>query len=160
MMKTCLIFITLLLFCISFKICGQDNGALRVARTSFSSAERNYNNSRYQDALQEFIIVVNTIPVDIDSRRHLEKRMEALNYIIEISFYKYINIERGCEYLELFLNNMDLIRNSDILRPSQRLDLLRQEQEYRADYFPRCENYRKSEDNIDKFRQLFDEEFN
>ncbi len=85
--------------------------------------------------------------------------MESLNYIIEISFYKYVDIARGCEFLELFLNDMDMIRNSEVLRPSQQMNLLRQEQEYIADYFPRCENYRDSDENTNQFRQLFDEEF-
>ena len=55
--------------------------------------------------------------------------MESLNYIIEISFYKYVDIARGCEFLELFLNDMDMIRNSEVLSPSQQMNLLRQEQE-------------------------------
>lgn len=158
-MNKYVIFIILFLFCFSMKLKGQDNGALRVARTSFSSAERNYDNGHYNNALQEFIIVVNSIPVHTDSRRHLEMRMESLIYIIDICFYKHVNIERGCEYLELFLNDMNGIRNSEVLRASQRLELLRKEQEYRADYISRCESYHKSDDNIDKFRQLFDEEF-
>lgn len=158
-MKTFFSILIICLLCFAPKLNGQDNGALRVARTSFSSAERNYNNGRYKNALQEFKIVVNSIPVETDSRRHLEMRMDALNYIIEISFYKYVNIETGCQYVQLFLSDIDKIRNSDVLRPSQLLDLLRQEQEYHADFIPRCESYQESGEDIDRFRQLFDEQF-
>lgn len=158
-MRTFFVMLVFCLFCFPTKLNGQDNGALRIARTSFNSAERNYNNNRYKDALQEFRIVVDNIPVGNDSRRHLEMRMEALNFIIEICFYKHVNIEQGCQYLELFLSDMDVIRNSEVLRPSQRLDLLRKEQEYRTDYLPRCESYRESDQDIDRFRRLFDEQF-
>ncbi len=92
----------------------QDNRALRAARMSFNDAETNYNRGNYQEAAREFTIVVNTIPTGIDSRRHLQRRLESLIYLVDIHFYKHVNIDQACEYLNMYYREMNLIRNDGI----------------------------------------------
>ncbi len=137
----------------------QDSGALRMVRMSFSSAESNYKAGNYEQALQEFKIVVNTVPVSVDSRRYLEMRLDAILYIIDIYFYKHVNLSQGCEFLNLYLEDMNAIRRGEVLRAGQRLEYFSKEQEFIANYVRRCENYQKTDEDMDNFRRRFEEEF-
>lgn len=146
------------LFAVPEIVHSQDISLLRASRRSFSSAKDNYKNGNYQKAIQEYQIVINTIPANIDSRGDLSNRLESLVDLIEIYSYKYVDLSKACEYIETFNNDMNIVRARGVLRASQLLDFQRKEQEYKADYLPKCDNYKKSGDDMNRFRETFEEE--
>ena len=154
----------ILLLMISFlavpeMIYSQNSSVLRASRRSFSAAQNNYKDGNYEQAIREYKIVINTIPANIDSRGDLTNRLESLIDIIDIYFSKYVNITKACEYVEIYKQDMNVVRTSGVLRTGQMLEFQQKEQEYISDYMPKCESYEKSGDDMDRFRRDFDEEF-
>lgn len=139
-------------------IYSQDKRAIRAAEMSFSSAEKDYKKGNYQEAAQKFDIVVNTIPAAIESRKHVEMRLDALINLIDIRFYKSVNITQACEYLGLYESTMNTIRNSGVLRSTDLLKYLKQQQEYAKKEATQCAGYERVDSDMDKFRKKFDKE--
>ncbi len=146
------------LFIIPVMVYSQDGRALRASRNSFSSAQDNYNKGNYQQAIREYKIVVNTVPANIDSRRDLTNRLESLIDLIDIYFYKHVNISKACEYVHIYNRDMNTIRGSGVLRAYRLLEFQKKEQEYVDKYMPKCKTYEHIDDDMDKFRRKFDEE--
>jgi outer membrane protein assembly factor BamD (BamD/ComL family) len=136
----------------------QDKRALRAAEMSYSSAESDFKNGKYAEALQKYDIVVNTIPASIPSRKHLEMRLESIIKLIDIRFYKSVNITQACEYLDEYNNTMSIIKNSGVLKSSDLLGYLKKEQEYAKKEATQCAGYERIGKDMDKFRKKFDEE--
>lgn len=158
MKKAAVLSVIMMLLIVSEGI-AQDSRALRAARMSFNSAERNYNRGNYQEAAREFEIVINTIPANTDSRRHLEMRLESLIAMVDIYFYRFINITNACQYMNMFFDNMNTIRNSGMLRASSLRDFQRKEQEFRSEHATKCDSYQNIERDMEEFRKRFEEEF-
>jgi hypothetical protein len=137
----------------------QDSRTLRAARAAFSSAENNYKRGNHNLASQEYEIVINTIPASADSRRNLEMRLESLIKLVDIYFYKTPNINNACDYLQLYFENMNLIRNQGTLRASDLLNYQRKEMEFARQHVPKCENYNRIDTDMDRFKKIFEEEF-
>jgi outer membrane protein assembly factor BamD (BamD/ComL family) len=136
----------------------QDKRALRAAEMSYSSAESDFKNGKYAEALQKYDIVVNTIPASIPSRKHLEMRLESIIKLIDIRFYKSVNITQACEYLDEYNNTMSIIKNSGVLKSSDLLGYLKKEQEYAKKEATQCAGYERIGKDMDKFRKKFEEE--
>ena len=140
-------------------VVSQDTRAIRAARSSFQSAENNFKKNNFQQAAREYLIVVNSIPGNIDSRRDLNMRLNSVIKLIDISFNKSVNFNDACDYVHEYLDNVNSIRNSGILRSSELFEFQKIEQEYINDYIPKCENIDNSKNNMDNFRMKFEEEF-
>ncbi len=154
-----LIFTGLLMFLVvGSQVFSQDSKALRAARMSFNSAESNYKKANYEEAAREFEIVISTIPAGIDSRKHLKMRLESLVNLIDIYFYRYINITIACTYLEMYFQNMELIRNKGILKASDLLSYQQKERKFASTHAVKCEDYQDLDDDMEQFRQKIEEE--
>lgn len=136
----------------------QDRSILRAARMSFNSAENNFKNGNYAEAAQEYTIVINTIPVSIDSKRYLEFRLQSVIGLADIYFNKITNFDKACQYVDLFLKDMETVKAGDVFRASDRLNYLRKEQEYINNYVSKCKSYRRSEMDREEFRKHFEEQ--
>jgi hypothetical protein len=152
-MQTCKLILIIFLFGLTSALYSQDKQALRAADMSFSSAETNQRRGNYEKALQEFQIVINTIPVTNDSRKHLEMRLESIINSIDICFDKIANFTRACEFVNLYLEDMETVRQGAVLRASKRLDYLRYEQEFMSDHMSRCQKYEMMEETRERFRR-------
>jgi len=137
----------------------QDRRALRAADLSYNSALRDYSKADYTEAAQKFDIVVSTIPASIDSKKHLEMRLESLIKLIDIYFYKSANFTKACEYLQQYANTVGTSRNSGVLRSTTLLKYLKQLQEYNNKEASQCESYQRIDGDMDKFKKSFEEEF-
>lgn len=126
---------------------------------SFSSAENNYKRGNYEQAAREYEIVLNTLQSPPTSRRYLEMRLESLISLIDIYFYRQVNITKACERLQMFMTDMKTIRNQGVLRASTLLDYQRKEHELRASHLPKCESYNGLERDMEQFKRKFEEEF-
>ncbi len=154
-----LILISLMLIYTS-EIFSQDKRALKAAELSFTSAERDYKKGEYLEAAQKFTIVVNSIPAAIDSRKHLEMRLDALIKLVDIYFYKYVGIKQACEFLEEYKVTVNTMKNSGVLKGSDLLKYLKQEQEYANKEAKQCDGYERIGGDMDKFRsKTFDKVF-
>ncbi len=156
-MKKILIFITI--FIVSISLQAQNSRALRAAKASFESAEKNYKRGDFQQAAREFEIVINTIPSTTDSRKNLKMRLESLIALVDIYFYKYVSIDKACSYLDMYSDNINRIRNQETLRASELLTYQRKEKEFEAEDAPNCRNYREIDLNMEEFKKKFDAEF-
>jgi len=156
MKKVMIIFLATFLV-VPVKLYTQDKRAIRAAELSYSAAENDLKKGNFQDAVQKFEIVVNTIPEGIDSRKHLVMRLESLINLIDIYFYKSVNIQEACKNLNLYYSNMNKIRNSGILKGRDLLQYLEQEKEF-SKHQSKCESYDQIGSDMDKFRKKFDEE--
>lgn len=136
----------------------QDKRALKAAEMSYSSAESDYKNGKYEEALQKFDIVFNTIPASIQSRKHLEMRLESIIKLIDIRFYKSVNISQACEYLDAYNSTISTVKNSGILRSADLLGYLKKQQEYAKKEATQCAGYERIGKDMDKFRKKFEEE--
>jgi outer membrane protein assembly factor BamD (BamD/ComL family) len=154
----------LMIILLSFAIVGstqlysQDKRALKAAEMSFNSAENDYKKGNYKEAAQKFDIVVNTIPAAIQSRKHLEMRLESIIKLIDIHFYKSVNITQACEYLDVYNNTMNVVRNSGVLKSVDLLTYLKKEQEFASKEATQCASYKRVDKDMDDFRKKFDKE--
>ncbi|NHB69978.1 hypothetical protein [Perlabentimonas gracilis] len=138
----------------------QDKRALRAADLSFSAAENDYKKSNYKEAAQKYTIVVNTVPASVDSRKHLEMRLDALIKLVDIYFYKSVNIQQACEYVNEYSNTMNAVKNSGVLRSTTLMKYLKQEQDFANKEAKQCEGYERVGSDMDKFRKnAFEKEF-
>ncbi len=158
-MKKAAFSIILLSFILSLQTVGQDSRTLTAAKKSFDSAENNYKKENYREAAQEYEIVVQTVPVSIDSRKDLEMRLESLIKLTDIYLYHKINITDACRNIHTFMSNMNSIRNKGVLRANRLLYFQRIEKEFEAEKIPKCENYQNIDDDMQNFERKFNEEF-
>ncbi|TVQ16307.1 MAG: hypothetical protein EA361_04330 [Bacteroidetes bacterium] len=158
-MKKLIALSILLSLSLSLDLYSQDSRALRAARMSFSSAERNFKNSSFEEAAREYAIVINTIPASTDSRKHLEMRLESLIKLVDIHFYHHVNVSKACEYVQQYSTNMNVVRNQGTLRASTLLTYQRVEQEFASEHEPKCRAYKGIDSDMDRFKQKFEEEF-
>ena len=157
MRKLTISLVALTLFA-SVNLFSQDRDALRASRMSFRSAERHFSNGDYRQASQEYLVVVNLIPADTDSRRDLNNRLEALIRLTDIYLNRSVEFVWGCEYLNQYLENMPVVRGSGVLRASQLLDFARKEQEFIEKRTSVCERFEQSEPDIDRMRKELEQE--
>lgn len=158
-MKKIIITLVSLAILIPSTVYSQDRRALRAAEMSFNSAESDFKKGNFTEAAQKFDIVVSTIPASIDSRKYLEMRLESLIKLIDIHFYKSVNITQACEYLDTYNSTMNTVRNTGVLRPSDLLGYLKKQQEYANKEAGMCESYERVGKDMDKFRKTFEKEF-
>lgn len=125
---------------------------------SFRSAERHFSNEDYRQASQEYLIVVNLIPADTDSRRDLNNRLESLIRLTDIYLNRSVEFARGCEYLNQYLEDMPVVRASGVLRASELVDFARKEQEYIEKKSSVCERFEQSEPDIERMRKELEQE--
>jgi hypothetical protein len=138
----------------------QDKRALKAAELSFDEAETDYKKGKNSDAAQKYTIVVNSIPATVDSKKHLEMRLESLIKLVDIYFYKHINFQQACENLDLYISTMNTIRNSGVLKGSSLVEYLKKEQAFANKEVKQCEAYKSVGGDMNKFRQIFEKEFN
>lgn len=158
-MKKLIVLSILLSLSFSFDVFAQDSRALRAARMSFNSAEKNFKNEKFEEAAREYEIVVNTVPATTDSRRYLEMRLESIIKLVDIYFYHQVNISKACKTVQLYSDNMNRVRNQGTLRASALLKYQRIEQEFTAEHAPKCRSYEGIDSDMDRFKQKFEEEF-
>ncbi|HCY00224.1 MAG TPA: hypothetical protein DG754_08815, partial [Bacteroidales bacterium] len=115
-MKQFALILMLSTFLVPTYLLSQDRRALRAADLSYNIALRDYSKANYTEAAQKFDIVVSTIPASLESRKHLEIRLESLIKLIDIYFYKSPNFSKACEYLQQYTNTVSTSRNSGVLR--------------------------------------------
>ena len=157
-MKNLALIFLMLAIAMPGKLYSQDKRALKAAEMSFNSAESDYKKGNFNEAAQKFDIVVNSIPAAIDSRKHLEMRLESLIKLIDIRFYKSVNITQACGYLELYESTINTVRNSGVLKSTDLLKYLKQMQEYTQKEATQCAGYERVGSDMEKFRKTFDEE--
>jgi hypothetical protein len=158
-MKRSTFIIALLTFSLGLQSFGQDSRALRAAKKSFDSAENSYKKENYREAAREYEIVIQTIPVSTDSRRNLEMRLESLINLTDIYLYHSVNINDACRNIQLYMSNMNTIRNKGILRANKLLYFQRKEKEFESEKLPKCESYQNIDNDMQNFEKKFNEEF-
>ena len=157
-MRKLTISLVALTFLTSASLFSQERDALRASRMSFRSAERHFSNGDYRQASQEYLVVVNLVPADTDSRRDLNNRLESLIRLTDIYLNRSVEFEKGCEYLNQYLEDMPVVRGSGVLRASELLDFTRKEQEFIGKRTSVCEKYEKSEPDIERMRKELEQE--
>lgn len=158
-MKKFALILMLSTFLVPTYLLSQDRRALKASELSYNAALRDYRKASYTEAAQKFDIVVSTIPASIDSRKHLEMRLESLIKLVDIYFYKSANFSKACDYLQQYANTVETARNSGILRSVTLLNYLKQLQEYNKKEASQCENYQRIDVDMDNFRKTFNKEF-
>lgn len=158
MKNLALVLFTLFFFGVSSSVNSQDKKALRAAEMSYNFAKSDYKKGDFNEAAQKFDIVVSSIPASIDSRKHLEMRLESLIKLIDIRFYKSANISQACEYLSMYDETISTARNSGVLKSVDLLKYLKQMQEYSEKEAKQCAGYERVGSDMEKFRKNFDEE--
>jgi hypothetical protein len=159
MKKMMFILITVVVL-LPLQVTSQERRALQAAELSYSAAQKDYKKKNYLESAQKYTIVVNSIPAEIDSRKHLEMRLESLISLVDIYFYKYVNIKQACEFLSEYNNTMSKIKYTGVLKGTDLLKYLKQEQDYVAKEQKQCDGYERIGGDMDKFRsKSFDKEF-
>lgn len=158
-MKKAILLTAMIIMSLGLQSYSQDSRAMRAARMSYNSAKKNDKKGNYEEAAREYEIVINTIPASVDSRRYLEIRLESLIKLVDIYFYKQVNINAACEYLQMYFDNMNIIRNQGTLRASDLLDYQRIEKEFASEHSPKCENYEGIDKDMENFKRKFEKEF-
>ena len=158
-MKKFALILMLSTFLVPTYLLSQDRRALRAADLSYNIALRDYSKANYTEAAQKFDIVVSTIPASLESRKHLEMRLESLIKLIDIYFYRSANFSKACDYLQQYTNTVAISRNSGVLRSSTLLKYLKQQQEYNNKEASQCESYQRIDGDMDNFRKTFEKEF-
>lgn len=151
-MKNLMLFLISLVLLLPLDTFSQDKRAIKAAELGFKSAEKDYKNENYKEAAEKYTIVVNAIPVAINSRKHLEIRLDALIKLVDIYFYRYVNISQACGFLTDYNSTISASKNSGILRSSSLLGYLKQQQDYANKEVKQCEGYERVGEDMDKFR--------
>jgi hypothetical protein len=154
-----LIFIIFALLTCNSGLQAQDQRALRAARMSFNDAENNYNKGRYSEAALDYEIVLQNIPVNTPVRKNLEMRLESLSKLIDIHYNRNASMDKACENLSLFFEDMSEVRFAGILKPAELLTYQRREKQYEIAYLPKCNTYYNLDYDMDEFRKKFEKQF-
>lgn len=152
----CFAIILLLAPVVSF---AQSRPLLIAADRSFSDAESNYKKREYREAAANFEIVVNSIPVEIESRKYLMMRLDALTALVDIYYNHRTNLELACARMETFASDMNYVKRADVLRGKQLYNYVQLEKDFEK-YSKNCRTFKNIESDKDKFERIFDEEFN
>lgn len=154
-----LILITFFIVATATDVLSQDKKALKAAEMSYKVANNDFKKGDFNEAAQKFDFVVTTIPANIDSRKHLELRLESLIQLIDIRFYKSADISKACEYLGMYDETINTARNSGTLKSTDLLKYFKKMQEYSEKEVGQCAGYERVGTDMEKFRKKFDKEF-
>lgn len=133
----------------------QDKRSLKAAELSYNAAEKDLKKGNYQDAASKFEIVVSSIPEGINTRKYLIMRLESLIKLVDIYFYKSVNVEKACQNLNLYFSNIAKVRNAGVLSTKELFSYLEQEKEFSKEK-SQCESYQRVGSDMEKFRKDFD----
>lgn len=136
----------------------QDKSTIRAAELSYKAAERSYKNGEFKDAAKGYEIVVNSIPISVQDRKLLEMKMESNIKLIDIYFYKSVNMDKACEQTNTYMENVRRVKNSGVLKSRDLLRYLELQQEFEK-HLTTCANREKIDSEKKNFEKTFEEEF-
>ncbi|MBN1988309.1 MAG: hypothetical protein JW783_02795 [Bacteroidales bacterium] len=157
-MKKLLLFIVAITVIAPLAGVSQDKSTIRAAELSYKAAERSYKNGEYNDAAKGYEIVVSSIPVNVQSRKLLEMKMESNIKLIDIYFSKSVNLDKACEQTTSYMENVRRVKNGGVLKSKDLLRYLELQQDFEK-HLTTCANREKIDSEKKSFEKTFDEEF-
>lgn len=157
-MKTNLILIIAIAFLSATTVNAQDSRLLKASDKSFDNGEQNYSKKRWTEASESLEIVVENIPVSVDSRKYLIMRFEANVMLIDIYFNRTNNLPAGCKSLNAFLDDINYVKKLGVFRAKDIFKYLELEKEY-AQLKVKCDSFGAINSDKKAFEKKFDEEF-
>lgn len=135
----------------------QDRHSLRAADLSFDNGEKNLKRDNYKEAAQAFEIVVSNIPEGIDSRKYAEMRLDAIIKLIDIYFYKSVNLDRACSHLDNYASTLQKVQSNGVLKGKDLLRYMNLEQDF-AEKRKSCENRQTLDSRKKDFEKILEQE--
>ena len=135
----------------------QTKKSVRAAELAFSNGERKLRKGEYKESAQSFEIVVNNIPAGIEKSKYTEMRLDAIINLIDIYFYKSVNLDRACELLDSYSTTLLKAKSKGVLKGRDLLNYQKREQEY-AEKRSSCEGRETLDKRKEEFEKVFEEE--
>lgn len=156
-MKTKLFFLIIAAF-VAVSVSAQDGKLLRAADKSFDAGEQDYSKKRWSEAAESLEIVVENIPIYVESRKYMILRFDAHVMLIDIYFNQLNNLPAGCRCLNSFFDDLNYLKNVPNLKSKDIFKYLELEKDY-AKYKSTCDNFEDIDSDKKEFEKKFNEEF-
>ncbi len=157
-MKKNLFLIVLVSVVFSGGLFAQSKALLKAADKSFDAAEKSYKRYYFDEAAESYEIVMNNIPISVDSRKYLVMRIESNIKLIDIYFNHSENLQKACVYVDRYYKDMNSIKNSPYLKSKDIFRYLELQKDFEK-YQRKCHNFRGIDSDKKEFENKFDEEF-
>ncbi|MDL2262429.1 hypothetical protein LJC11_02880 [Bacteroidales bacterium OttesenSCG-928-I21] len=149
------IVITALIFCTNATF-GQK--LLKGVAKSYDDGVSAFNKKRYQEASEEFMLVLDNIPEDIEKRKYQVMRLDAASKLVEIHYEHEENLRLACRYIEIFFQDLEIMKNDKSLKTKDIYTYIEREREFTW-YKRKCESFNTIDDKKSEFEKKFDEVF-
>lgn len=157
-MKTNLILIIVIAFFSATSLNAQDARLLKASDKSFDAGEQDYSKKRWSEASASLEIVVENIPISVDSRKYLIMRFDANVMLIDIYFNQTNNLPAGCRCLNAFFDDINYVKSLGTLKARDLYKYLELEKDF-ANLKVKCDSFEAIDSDKKAFEKKFDEEF-
>lgn len=157
-MRNILTVISFLFVFISSDMFAQDSNILKAAEKSYKTGLSEYKKKKYSEASKSLIVVVENIPSDVDSRKYQLMRLEAASKLVEIHFNNDVQIRKACDYLYVFISDLNSMKKRDKLKSNDLYKYLEMEKNY-SEYVKTCGGFKTVEIDKQNLEDVFNEEF-
>lgn len=134
----------------------QTKESVRAAELAFANGERKLRKGEYKESAQSFEIVVSNIPEGVEVRKYTEMRLDAIVNLIDIYFYKSVNLDRACQLLDSYSTTLLKAKSKGVLKGKDLLNYQKLEQEY-SEKRSSCEGRETLDKRKEEFEKVFDE---
>jgi hypothetical protein len=131
---------------------------LKGVAKSYDAGVSAFNKKKYKEASEEFIVVLDNVPDDIDKRKYQAMRLDAASKLVEIHYEHEEDLRKACKYIDVFLEDLNIMKKDNTLRAKDIYKYLEKEKEF-ASYKRKCESFNSIEDKKKDFEKKFDEVF-
>ena len=100
--------------------------------------------------------VLSNIPEGVEVRKYTEMRLDAIINLIDIYFYKSVNLDRACQLLDSYSTTLLKAKSKGVLKGKDLLNYQKREQEY-SEKRSSCEGRETLDERKKVFEKVFDE---
>ncbi len=158
-MKTKSLLLAILIF-LSYSAFSQfDTKLLKAVEKIYNDAEGFYQKGHYQEAATNYQVVLDKIfTIPDESKKHVYILLNSELRLIDIYFNNLNNLSAGCEVLERFKKDVDLIVKLNIIKGKDLKDFLVAQKRFEPE-LKNCQNYKSIDIKKNEMEKKFDKEF-
>lgn len=150
--------VSLSVIILSGNLNAQNSNILKGAEKSYNAATSAFKKKNYEEASGSFIVAVDNISRNIDSRKYQLIRLDAASKLVDIHFNHEEDLTKACKYLDIFVNDLNRMKKDDNLKAKDIYKYLELEKEY-AIYKRKCDGFNSIDSKKKEFEKKFDEAF-
>lgn len=137
-----------------------DSKLLKAVEKIYNDAEDFYKKENFQEAAMNYQVVLDKIfIIPNESKKHVYILLNSEQRLIDIYFNNLNNLSAGCEVLERFNKDLDLVVQLNIIKGKDLKDFLVAQKRFEPELI-NCQNYKSIDIKKNEMEKKFDQEFN